>query len=329
MAKATLHPPLAPYRSGHFPVSDRHQIYFECSGNPHGLAALILHGGPGSGRSETARRFFDPDIYHIIQFDQRQCGRSLPYAGDPEVDLSTNTTAHLLADIEALRAHLGVDRWLIMGGSWGSTLALAYALAHPSRVMALLLTMVVTTSAAEVEWITRGVGRFFPEDHARFLSHLPEAERDGDLASAYHKLLINPDKAIHEKAATAWCDWENAILSVKTGHQPHPRWSDPGFRLCFARLVTHYWSSRAWLAEGKILSGVRGLKDIPAILIHGRLDFGSPLKTAYDLHQAWPGSELIVVEDGEHDMPGVSMTAAIADGLQRLATRLRPKPNAG
>lgn len=319
MTKADLHPPLQPYRTGHLPVTDGHRIYFECSGNPQGIPALVLHGGPGSGLSETTRRFFDPKHSHIIQFDQRHCGRSLPFAGDPVVDLSTNTLMHLLKDIEALRLHLGIERWLVMGGSWGSTLALAYAKAYRERVLGLLLTMVVTTSAAEVEWITRGVGQFFPAEHARFLAHLPEDQRDGDLASAYHRLLINPDKEIHEKAASAWCAWESAILAVKPGHVPHVRWLDARFRLCFARLVTHYWSHRAWLADGDILRGIKLLDGIPAILIHGRLDFGSPLKTAHELHQAWPGSRLIVVEDGEHNISVPSMATRIIEALTFLA----------
>ncbi|MCE6077146.1 prolyl aminopeptidase [Agrobacterium vitis] len=323
MTGPDLHPPLPPFRTGHLPVTDGHRIYFECSGNRQGIPALILHGGPGSGLSETTRRFFDPAHYHIIQFDQRHCGRSLPFAGDPMVDLSTNTLAHLLEDIEALRLHLGIERWLVMGGSWGSTLALAYAQAHREQVLGLLLTMVVTTSAAEIEWITRGVGQFFPADHARFLDHLPRDQRDGDLTTAYHRLLINPDKEIHEKAASAWCAWESATLSVKPGYVPHVRWSDARFRLCFSRLVTHYWSHRAWLADGEILQRINLLDGLPAILIHGRLDFGSPLKTAYDLHQAWPGSRLIVVEDGEHNINAPGMAASVIESLQRLARELK------
>ncbi|HBF29051.1 prolyl aminopeptidase [Rhizobium sp.] len=313
-----LFPPLTPYHSGHLPVSDGHQIYFECSGNPHGIPAVVLHGGPGSGRSETARQYFDPGRYHIIQFDQRHCGRSIPHAGDPVVDLSHNTLPHLLRDIEALRQSLNIESWLVVGGSWGSTLALAYGQAYPDRVLGFVLYMVVTTSAAEIEWITRGVGQFFPREHQRFVDHLPAHDRGGDLASAYHRLLESPDKTCHEPAASAWCKWENSILVTTPGYMPNPRWDDPRFRLCFARLVTHYWANRAWLAEGEIMSHLRQIAGIPAILIHGRLDFGSPLKTALHLHQAWPGSQLIVVEDGGHDSVKPSMASRIAESIQSI-----------
>lgn len=316
-----LFPPLAPYRSGHLPVGDGHQLYFECSGNPHGIAAVVLHGGPGSGRSETARRYFDPDRYHIIQFDQRHCGRSLPHAGDAVVDLSTNTLAHLLGDIEALRQSLNIERWLVVGASWGSTLALAYGQQHPDRILGFVLSLVVTTSAAEIEWITRGVGQFFPREHQRFVDHLPADERHGDLATAYHRRLISPDKMSHEPAASAWCEWENSILATTPGYTPNPRWNDARFRLCFARLVTHYWANRAWLKEGQIMSQISSLAGIPAILIHGRLDYSSPLKTAFQLHQAWPGSQLIVVENGGHDSGAPGMASRIIESIQRLKFR--------
>jgi proline iminopeptidase len=315
---SALFPPLSPYRSGHLPVSDGHNLYFECSGNPHGIPAVVLHGGPGSGRSETARQYFDPDRYHIIQFDQRHCGRSLPHAGDPVVDLSTNTLPHLLRDIETLRQFLAIKRWLVVGGSWGSTLALAYGQTHPHRVLGFVLSMVVTTSAAEIEWITRGVGQFFPREHQRFTAYLPEDERDGDLASAYHRHLISPDKLSHEQAASAWCEWENSILVSTPAYTPNPRWKDARFRLCFARLVTHTWANRAWLAEGQIMNHLSRLADIPAILIHGRLDFGSPLKTAFEVHQAWPGSQLIVVENGGHDSREPDMASRIVESIQSI-----------
>lgn len=311
-----LFPPLTPYRAGHLAVSNGHQLYFECSGNPHGIPAVVLHGGPGSGRSESARQYFDPRRYHIIQFDQRHCGRSLPHAGDPEVDLSHNTLAHLLEDIEALRQSLNIEAWLVVGGSWGSTLALVYGQKHPDRVLGFVLYMVVTTGAGEIEWITRGVGQFFPREHQRFVDHLPAHERQGDLAAAYHRLLISPDKMSHEPAASAWCEWEKSILASTPGYKPNPRWNDPRFRLCFARLVTHYWANSAWLREGEIMSDLNRLEGIPAILIHGRLDFGSPLKTAFQLHQAWPESQLIVVEDGGHDSGEPSMAARIVESIQ-------------
>jgi proline iminopeptidase len=313
-----LFPPLTPFRYGHLPVGNGHHLYFECSGNPDGIPAIVLHGGPGSGRSETARRYFDPGRYHIIQFDQRHCGRSLPHAGDPIVDLTHNTLAHQLHDIEALRQFLHIKHWLVVGGSWGSTLALAYGQAHPDRVLGLVLYMVVTTSEAEIEWITRGVGQFFPREHQRFIEHLPVNERGGDLATAYHRLLASPDKMIHEPAASAWCEWEKSILVTTPGHTPSPRWNDARFRLCFARLVTHYWANRAWMSDGQILNNLNQLADIPAILIHGRLDFGSPLKTAFQLHHAWLGSQLIVVDDGGHDSSEPGMASRIIEAVQSI-----------
>lgn len=178
--------------------------------------------------------------------------------------------------------------------------------------------MVVTTSAAEIEWITRGVGQYFPREHQRFIGHLPAHERNSDLASAYHRLIINPDKMSHEPAASAWCEWENAILASTSAYKSNPRWNDPRFRLCFARLVTHYWANRAWLREGEIMNHLNRLAGIPAILIHGRLDFGSPLKTAFYLHQAWPESQLIVVEDGGHDSNEPGMASRIVESIQTI-----------
>jgi proline iminopeptidase len=242
---ADLYPPLEPYESGMLDVGDGHRLYWEACGNPLGKPALVLHGGPGSGCTVNARRSFDPKAYRIILFDQRGSGRSTPHAGDPKVDLSTNTTSHLLADIERLRGHLGVERWLILGGSWGSTLALAYAQQHVERVTELVLFSIATTTPCEIEWITCGVGAFFPEAWSRFRDGVPEEERNGSLVEAYHRLLMHPDPAIHGKAARDWCDWEMAIVAVHPGHKPHPRYEDPAFRLGFARLVTHYWRHAA------------------------------------------------------------------------------------
>ena len=191
-----LYPPCEPYDAGMLDVGDGHSLYWETSGSPSGRPALVLHGGPGSGSSPTARRYFDPDVYRIVLFDQRGCGRSTPHASAPGTDLSTNTTAHLIADIERLRRHLRVERWMLLGGSWGSTLALAYAERHSERVTAMVLNSVATTTAAEIDWITRGVGRFFPEAWARFRGGVPEREQNGSLVEAYHRLLMHPDPAV-------------------------------------------------------------------------------------------------------------------------------------
>ncbi|SEE79861.1 proline iminopeptidase [Rhizobiales bacterium GAS188] len=292
---AALYPSIEPCEHGLLDVGDGHRVYWEICGNPSGKPALVLHGGPGSGCSPGWRQYFDPAIYRIVLFDQRGCGRSMPHASDPSIDLSTNMTAHLLADIERLRRHLGIERWLVLGGSWGSTLALAYAQLHPHRVTEIVLFSVATTTASEIDWITRGVGIFLPEAWALFRDGVPEEERAGCLAEAYHRLLMNPDPAIHVKAARDWCDWEMALVALHPNHKPHPRYERPEFRLGFARLVTHYWRHNAWLEDGVLLRDVSRLSGIPAILIHGRLDIGSPLMSPWQLTRHWPGSELVIM----------------------------------
>jgi proline iminopeptidase len=267
-------------------AGDGHQVYWETCGNPTGKPALVLHGGPGSGCSAGWRQYFDPRIYRIVLFDQRGCGRSMPHASSPEVDLSTNTTAHLLADIELLRRQLNIERWLVLGGSWGSTLALAYTQQHPTHLTEMVLLSVGTTTALEVDWITRGLRAFFPEQWTRFRDGVPEAERKGNLVEAYNRLLMNPDPAIHEKAARDWCDWEMAIVAVHPNHKPHSRYEQPRFRLCFARLVTHYWRHNGWLQNDVLLQQVDRLAGIPAVLI-----LCTPLIASWQLAKRWPGSE--------------------------------------
>ena len=316
---AELYPPLEPHDSGMLDVGDGHRVYWETCGNPAGRPALVLHGGPGSGCSHNARRYFDPDAYRIVLFDQRGSGRSTPHASAPDVDLATNTTAHLLADIERLRRLLGIERWLVLGGSWGSTLALAYAEMHPERVSALVLFSVATTTAREIEWITRGVGVFFPEPWRRFCDGVPEDQRAGSLVEAYHRLLMDPDPAIHAKAARDWCDWEIALVAVHPGHAPHPRYEDPAFRLSFARLVTHYWRHRAWLEEGALARDAGRLAGVPGVLIHGRLDIGGPLVTPWRIKERWPGSELVVVGEAGHDARDPGMAESIVAATDRFA----------
>ncbi|MCB0139663.1 MAG: alpha/beta fold hydrolase, partial [Caldilineaceae bacterium] len=231
--------PIEPYASGLLETSDGHVLYWEEVGNPDGTPALYLHGGPGSGCSLNARRNFDPDAYRAVLFDQRGCGRSRPLVSAPNADLRTNTTDHLIADIESLRAHLGIERWVVAGASWGVTLALVYAQRHPARVRALVLGAVTAGTRREIAWITRAMGRVFPREWERFAAAVPAAERDGDLAAAYARLLASPDAAVREQAAEAWCRWEDTHVSLMPGWQPDPRYDDPQFRLIFARLVTH------------------------------------------------------------------------------------------
>jgi proline iminopeptidase len=316
-----LYPPIEPYEHGMLDVGQGHWIYWEACGTPLGKPALVLHGGPGSGATPMSRQLFDPERYRIVLFDQRGAGRSTPHASSPMADLTHNTTAHLLADIERLRGALGIERWLIFGGSWGSTLALAYAERHPELVTEMVLVAIGTTSREEVEWITRGVGRFFPEAWARLCDGVPEAERDGNLAAAYHRLLMAPDRVVAERAARAWCDWEMAIVAVHPDHKPHPRYEQAAFRLGFARLVTHYFSHAAWLEDGLLIGNAHRLARIPGVLIHGRLDLGSPLSTAWTLQRAWPGSELIVVGGAGHDSRDPGMVESLIAATDRFAAR--------
>ncbi|MGO4570787.1 prolyl aminopeptidase [Microvirga sp. 2TAF3] len=318
---AGLYPEIEPYDAGMLDVGDGHIIYWETCGNPEGKPALVLHGGPGSGCTPGARRYFDPEAYRIVLFDQRGSGRSTPHASSPDIDLATNTTAHLLADIERLRVHLGIRRWLVLGGSWGSTLALAYAETHPDRVTEMVLFSIATTSAWEIDWITRGVGAFFPEAWVRFRAGVPETERDDCLVNAYHRLLMDVDPAVSEKAARDWCDWEMAIVAVHPNHKPHPRYEQAAFRLGFARLVTHYWRHRGWLEEGILVRDVDRLSDIPGVLIHGRLDIGGPLVTPWRLKEHWPASELIIVGEAGHDARDPGMSESIVAATNRFAAR--------
>lgn len=315
---ATLHPEIDTHAAGHLDVGQGQRVFWETSGTPAGLPVLILHGGPGSGSSPRHRRWFDPTRYRIVAMDQRGAGRSTPHASEPAYAFDANTTAHLIADIEHLRRHLGIARWLVLGLSWGSTLALAYAQRHQERVRGLVLAAVTTTSAAEIDWITRGVRAFLPEPWERFRSHVPEATDDGAVLEAYRRRLADPDPTRHGPAAAAWCAWELAVAATPGG-QPSPRWADPRFRLGFARLVTHYWGHRAWLADGALLAGAATLAGVPAVLIHGTLDLGSPPVTAWRLHRAWPESELVLVDGAGHGNDQTAMQEAILDATARFA----------
>jgi len=318
-----LHPEIVPYDHGMLDVGDAQSIYWETVGNPDGAPALCLHGGPGSGCSPGWRRYFDPNRCRIILFDQRGCGRSVPHASGAGVNLAVNTTNHLLADIERLRTRLGVERWLVLGGSWGSTLALAYAQRYPERVSGLILFSVATTTESEIAWITRGVGAYLPEAWERFRDGVPDHDRHGCLADAYARLLMDPDPAVHEPAARSWCDWEIALVAPHLKAPPHPRYESAAFRLGFARLVTHYWRHRAWLAEGELLAGMGRLSGIPGALIHGRLDLGSPLVTPWRLAKAWPGAELTIIETAGHDARYPTMSAAIVAAAARVEAAAR------
>lgn len=317
---------IEPYGHGLLDVGDGNQVYWEACGNPDGKPAVVLHGGPGSGCTPGWRRYFDPDLYRIVLFDQRGCGRSTPNASDADVDLTTNTTHHLLADIERLRHHLGIDRWLVFGGSWGSTLGLAYAEKHPEIVSEVVLFSVVTTSRREVEWVTRDIGRVFPEQWARFRDGLPDDQRDGSLVDGYARLLQDPDPSVREKAASDWCAWEDAHVTVHSNQQPDPRYENPAFRMRFARLVTHYWRHAAWIEEGILLRGATKLAGIPGVLVQGRLDVSGPADIAWHLARNWPGCELVLVDEAGHGTGDPGVTEALVAATNRFATRPNPAP---
>lgn len=303
--------------SGRLDVGDGHRIWWECCGDPEGKPALYLHGGPGSGCTPGSRRYFDPRAYRAVLFDQRGCGRSLPRADAPDADLASNTTAHLVRDIELLRAHLGIERWVVLGLSWGTTLALAYAQAHPARVDGMILASVTTTSRREVDWITRGVRRIFPREWERFIDAVPEKLRGLAPADAYANLLFDADPEVRANAARSWCAWEEAHMSLGTGNpSAAPRFADPAFRLCFARLVTHYWRHTAFLEDDQLVRDASQLNGIPGALIHGRLDISSPLETAWRLSRAWAGSHLQIVDDAGHG--GAAIVGAVVGALRSL-----------
>jgi proline iminopeptidase len=312
-------PPVEPFRSGNLDVGDGNSIYWECCGNPTGIPALFLHGGPGAGCSTGQRRLFDPDRYCAVLFDQRGSGRSRPLVSDASVDLSTNTTGHLISDIEMLREALGIERWTILGLSWGTTLGLAYAQRHTARVRAMVLGLVSTTSSREVEWLTEGVGRIFPREWQEFVDAIPAELRAYRPVDAYAKMLESEDAALRGRAARAWCRWEDAHISLTPGHAPSPLFEDAEFRYRFARLVTHYWRNAAFLSDDQLIRDAPLLDGIPGVLIHGRYDVSSPAETAWRLSQQWSTSRLHILDDAGHG-GGTQLMPLILDVLEEFAS---------
>ena len=313
-----LYPPIEPYDQGMLVVGDGNAIAWEVSGARNGKPAVVVHGGPGQGCSPNMRRAFDPERYRIILFDQRGCGRSTPHASDPATEMRFNTTEHLVVDMEMLREHLGVERWLLCGGSWGSALAVAYAERHPSRVSEVVLNSVTTARRSEAAWLYGGLARFFPEAAGRCRGHVPEA-RDHDVIEAYARRLEHPQESVRLLAARAWCDWEDAVLSLEPGSTRAP-FADlsPRDMLALVRICTHYLRHGAWLAEGALIDDAGGLRWIPGVLIHGRRDLTCPVDTAYLLARAWPGARLIVLDDAGH-LGSDSKRRALLDALDGFA----------
>jgi proline iminopeptidase len=298
----TPYPPIQPYGSGLLDVGDGHRLYWETSGNPAGEPVVFLHGGPGSGCSDGHRRLFDPAAYRIVLFDQRNCGRSMPSAGNPAVSLETNTTGHLVADIERLRRHLGIERWMVFGGSWGSALALAYAQEHPDRVGELILRGVFTLRRREISWYYRegGASLLFPDRWEEFVAPIPEAER-GDLIGAYHRRLTHPDLFTRVRAARAWCRWEGSTVTLR----PDPGWASAfgasdRTLVSSARIENHYFRNGGFVDEGRLLANVARIRHIPCVIVQGRYDVCTPVATAWELSRAWPEADLRIVPDAGH-----------------------------
>jgi proline iminopeptidase len=309
-----MYPKIEPYDHGMLDVGDGHRVYWEACGNPDGKPALVVHGGPGSGCGTGSRSHFDPAVYRVVLFDQRNCGRSTPHASEPVIDLSTNTTDHLIRDMEQLREHLGIDKWLVFGVSWGSVLSVTYALRHPERVSEMIVTAVATGRHSEIEWLIRGFGGLAPEAYERFLAGVPDP--GDDISAAYHRLLMDPDPAVHRRAADDWCAWEDAIATVPPGRDvEHEPW-EPRFQLAFARLVTHYFSNRCWLADDELARKGHVLKDIPGVIVHGQLDLGALAGNPWVLHNTWQGSELVIIEHGAH---GTGTMEAVIAATDRFA----------
>lgn len=294
-----LYPRIEPYETGMLDVGERNLIYWEACGTPDGKPALVVHGGPGSGFTPEHRQYFDPERYRVVLFDQRGCGRSKPPASDPETDMQRNTTDHLLADMEQLRERLGIDRWLLFGGSWGATLSLAYAEAYPERVSEIVLSGVTTTRPTEIEWLYHGLARFFPEAWERF--HEGVDAEDDELIATYARRMADPDPEVRRRTADAWCAWEDTVISEELDGTANVYSGRPrDEKHSFVRIAAHYFAHRAWLEDGILLRNADRLAGIPGVLIHGRFDLAAPLGTAWELNRQWPDSELTVVEDSGH-----------------------------
>jgi proline iminopeptidase len=294
----TLYPAIKPYRTGFLRVSELHELYFEESGNPHGKPAVFLHGGPGGGTDAKMRGFFDPKRYRIVLFDQRGCGKSRPHAS-----LVDNTTGHLVGDIERLREHLGIERWLVFGGSWGSTLALAYAEAHPQRVTELVLRGIFLLRRWEIEWFYQnpgGCAALYPDLWERYVEPIPEAERS-DMIRAYYARLTSDDPKVLTRAAKAWAIWEGATSFLRLNPDYVARFQEDTYAAAFARIECHYFVNGGFFrSENQLIEDVGRIRQIPAVIVQGRYDVVCPIKSAWDLHRAWPEADLRIVPDAGH-----------------------------
>ena len=312
----SFYPEIEPYETGMLDVGDGHRVYWELCGNPNGKPVVFLHGGPGGGCTPTQRRLFDPEKYRILLFDQRGCGRSTPYAS-----LEANTTWHLVTDIERLRTMIGVDKWMVFGGSWGSTLALAYAETHPERVTELVLRGIFTLRRSELLWYYQeGASWLFPDKWEGFLAPIPEEER-GDLMAAYRRRLTDPDPAVQAQAARAWSLWEGETITLLHNQEYSDQFGDEHYAVAFARIENHYFVNEGWFEEGQLIRNAHRLKGIPGVIIQGRYDIATPPKTAWDLHKAWPEAEFIMVPDAGHAVSEPGITHHLIEATDAFARR--------
>ena len=319
-AQTQLYPPIEPYATGRLAVGDGHELYWEECGNPAGKPAVFVHGGPGGGVIPAYRRYFDPERYRIVLFDQRGCGRSTPHASEPDADLSTNTTWHLVDDLEKLRQDRGIDAWQVFGGSWGSALALAYAEAHPDRVTELVLRGIFTLRRSELDWYYNGgAANLAPVWWRSFEAPLP-AGFAGDRIAEYNRLLFDPDPAVHLPAGVAWTTWEAATSKLVFSQDLVDEFSDPAFALAFARIENHYFVNAGWLAEGQLIAEVDRIRDIPGVIVQGIYDLPCPQVTADDLHRAWPEADYQLVLAG-HSASEPAIVAELVAATDRFAAQ--------
>lgn len=310
--RSELYPETEPYNTGMLALDGQHRMYFEESGNPRGAPVLFLHGGPGAGAAAAHRRFFDPQHYRIVIFDQRGAGRSTPLG-----DITDNTTPLLIADIEQLRETLGIARWLVFGGSWGSTLALAYAEAHPQRCTGLILRGIFLCRDSEIDWFLYGLRNLFPEAWNAFTAPIPESERS-DLLSAYHRRLTDPDPAVHMPAARAWSTYEGSCSTLLPSPETVAYFAGDVVALGLARIEAHYFKHDIFLPQNSLLDNIGRIRNIPGVIVQGRYDAVCPIVSADDLHRAWPEAEYIIVPDAGHSAWEPGICAALVRAAEQF-----------
>ncbi|MEO6201522.1 MAG: prolyl aminopeptidase [Cryobacterium sp.] len=314
-----FYPDIEPYESGMLDVGDGQTLYWEASGNPDGKPAVYLHGGPGGASSPKQRRVFDPEKYRIILFDQRGCGQSTPHASEPDVDLATNTTWHLVADLEELRKHLGIDSWLVCGGSWGSALALAYAQTHAEHVTELVVRGIFTLRPVELDWFYEGgAAAIYPDLWEEFLAPVPLDER-GHLIKAYGRLLNDPDREVRERAGIAWSKWESSTITLLQQQETIAKFTEPAFAVAFARIENHYFTHGGWFEPNQLIRNAARLHDIPGVIVQGRYDMCTPPFTAWELHQTWPEADFRMIPDAGHAFDEPGNLDAIIEATDRFA----------